>query len=159
MTAMKRTTIKLPALDESGKTSMLEVLEADQLESGALRLVHSPGFVDGLAAGDEIELTTTTPAGYRVVKRSGNLAIWVFFDDEKHVHGPAQSRLRLEAERLGGILDGGSGGSLIFTIPLRAGFDAIREAFDRVTGEIGGTGWTYGNVYDPKTDAPLNWWK
>jgi hypothetical protein len=152
-------TIQLPALDQWGDLPVLEVLEVEALESGALRLVYSPGLVDGLAAGDEIELTNAVPQGFKVLRRGGNFCIWLYFEDENRVHGPAQDRIRREVERLGGELDGATDLSLVFTIPLRVGFDAVRTFFDRVVEETHGTLWIYANVYDPKTGAPLNWWK
>jgi Domain of unknown function (DUF4265) len=55
-----------------------ERIPVDQIGENQYRLVGSPGFVPGVASGDEIELTPGEGLGYRVKKRSGNLCIQLF---------------------------------------------------------------------------------
>jgi hypothetical protein len=47
----------------------------------------------------------------------------------------------------------------VFTIPVETGFERIDAFFDGLVGEIPGTEWMYGNVYDPESGAPLGWWE
>jgi len=120
--------------------------------------LYSPGLTDGLAAGDEIELTDKELCGFRVVKRSGNLCIWVFLGSEDQLTRAKDGELCRAVEALGGYLDGGTHRSLIFTIPFRAGFAAIEKTFNTLVPKIPGATWSYGNVYDPE-DKPLKWWE
>jgi hypothetical protein len=70
--------IRLPILDQSGQRKAEEVLPAEPLGGGRFRLLASPGLVEGVAAGDELELAPADPAGYRVPRRGGQLCIWVY---------------------------------------------------------------------------------
>jgi Domain of unknown function (DUF4265) len=152
--------IELPAYDDSGEFKLHEVLDCFALENGRLRLVHSPGFVEGLAAGDEIALRNSKLA-YEVIQRGGNLCLW-FFTNTRTVEQEKQRaapELVKNVEAMGGYLDGGTRGSLVFTIPFRAGFSAVEAVFEKAKQAHPGSVWLYGNVYDPSDGVtPLNWW-
>ena len=154
------TEIKLPVFDDSGNQRGDEKLLVEQIGPDRFRLVYSPGFVEGLAAGDVIELSAEDRLGYRIVERAGNLCVWFFFNRLGQNRGPEAERLREEVERIGGWLDGGGAYLLIFTIPVSAGFPAVERVFDAAVTRIAGSEWLYGNVYDPNDgQTPLNWWK
>ena len=152
--------VSLPVYDEDGEFKLNEELDCLKLEGGIFRLVHSPGLVEGLAAGDEFSLCKAKP-GYKVVRRGGNLCLWFFTklatierDRER-----AAPELVKDVERLGGYLDGGTRRSLIFTIPISAGFESVEGAFEAAKARHPGSIWSYGNVYDPIDGVtPLNWW-
>jgi hypothetical protein len=133
-----------------------EPVHVEVLEGGRYRLLYSPGFVVGVAAGDEFELLDQA-GHFRVVRRGGNLAVQVFSREPvMPLRDELASRVR---ERLSGTLDGGIDRGLVFTIPLRTGFAAIEAFFDAFVRTHAGTEWLYGNVYDPDTGRPLGWWE
>jgi hypothetical protein len=110
-----------------------------------------------LAAGDELELIPAEPAGYRVVRRGGQLCIWVYVPEPP----PDQTEVRLRhaAASLGGYLDGGNNHLRILTVPVRTGFPRVEKELDAVVAELGDSTWAYGNVYDPlNAGRPLGWW-
>lgn len=121
------------------------------------RLLNSPAFIRGLAAGDKIRYPAETETGYEILKRSGNLCIRVLRKD--NMEEVAQV-LTPELELMDGSLDLQSPRLLVYSIHVSIGFQAIEIILDRVTGQFPGTVWYYGNVYDP-TDGvtPLDWWQ
>ena len=135
---------------------MEEVLPAEPLGPGCFRLLGSPGLVEGVAAGDELELTLADPAGYRVLRRGGQLCIWVYVPEPP----PNQTEVRLSqaAVTLGGSLDGGNTGLRILTVPVHAGFERVEAELDAAVADLAGSTWAYGNVYDPQ-NRPLGWWE
>ena len=60
---------------------IMEKLPVRILELGQFELLRSPLFVRDLAAGDIFTVEDSNPADYRVLRRSGNLAIRVFRKD------------------------------------------------------------------------------
>lgn len=136
-----------------------ETLPVAALGGGHYRLLASPGFVEGLAAGDEFELDASVACGHRVLRRGGNLCVWFYHAEPLSEESVATADVRLVAESLGGHLDGGYSRMLVLTIPLAAGFDAVAHAFDEAVHRHAGSAWLYGNVYDPSDGmTPLNWW-
>jgi hypothetical protein len=114
-------------------------------------------LVEGVAAGDEIELDPSLPAGFRVLRRSGQLCVWFYLPKSATV--AADARVIRAADRLGGYLDGGRAKLRVLTIPVRTGFDAIAQELDAAARELAGSTWLYGNVYDGgNPERPLDWW-
>lgn len=121
------------------------------------RLLRSPAFVRGLAAGDKIRFPADTPEGYELIKRSGNLCLRVL---SKSNMDEVLQVLTPEIELLDGILDVDTPRLLVYSIHVSIGFQAIELLLDRITGQFGGTLWYYGNVYDPADGVtPLDWWQ
>jgi hypothetical protein len=60
--------IELPICHATSDRPMTEIIEVVQLSPLKYRLVFSPGMVEGLAKGDEIELCSEDPKGFNVVK-------------------------------------------------------------------------------------------
>ena len=121
------------------------------------RLLRSPAFVRGLAAGDKISFPADTDEGYELVQRSGNLCLRVLsksnIDDVLQILTP-------EIELLDGILDIETPRLLVYSIHVSIGFQAIELLLDRISGQFAGTLWYYGNVYDPADGVtPLDWWQ
>lgn len=156
------TVVRLPVFDAVGETRIkkgTEVLPVEQLGANHFKLKNSPGFVECLAAGDEFELSDTEPLGYKLLRHSGNLCVWYYFNETKDTKGAEAKQLQEEVETLGGWLDGGLKFMLIFTIPFSAGFAKIDEVFNQAQNRIFNSGWEYGNVYDTKDGVTLlNWW-
>ena len=137
-----------------------EMLPVAELGDGRYRLLASPGFVEGLAAGDEFELEPAAPFGHRVVRRGGNLCVWFYHSEALSESSAVTADVRSVAESLGGHLDGGYSRMLVLTIPLAAGFDAIARAFDDAVRRHAASSWLYGNVYDTSDGmTKLDWWR
>lgn len=150
--------IRLPILNASGQRMGEELLPAEPLGPSRFRLLASPGLVEGVAAGDELELTPADLAGYRVLRRGGQLCIWVYVPEPP----PTQTDARLSraAATLGGYLDGGNVRLRILTVPVSAGFERVEAELNAAVADLRDSSWAYGNVYDPQNgDRPLGWWK
>jgi len=132
-----------------------EAVHAEQVGPRMFRLLHSPGFVQGIAAGDEFRLTGQDGA-FKVTHRSGNLAVQLFSDEPV---APLRGELAERVAQLGGRLDGGFERGLVFSIPVTVGFPAIEAVFDGWVAEHPDWEWSFGNVYDPTDETtPLGWW-
>ena len=151
--------IELPSHVGEDNRSIVEPLVVEQIGPNRYRLVLSPGMVEGLAAGDEFELSNTDNSGFKVLRRGGNICVWFFFADIGQNCGPEAERLRAAVEAIGGKLDGGGTYLLVFTIPLTAKFSTIERIFDGIASHNAGSTWLYGNVYNPKDGSLLNWWE
>lgn len=150
--------ITLPALDENGTVVTREVLEVDRAEDDSLRLLHSPAYVHGIAAGDCIELAEDEATGFRVLSRSGMLAV-VFSVREQTTEAEATcSVLDAWVVGVGGSVDGGPRRLHVYSIPVSVGFDEIERRFDIASASIAGADWWYGNVYDLSGETELGWW-
>jgi hypothetical protein len=133
----------------------VEPVHVEVIGPSRYRMLYSPGFVLGVAAGDEIELLDDA-GHFRVLHRGGNVAVQIFSNEPVQ---PFREELATEVRsRLSGSLDGGIARGLVFTIPLSTGFQAIEELFDNFVRAHPGVEWLYGNVYDPDTGSPLGWW-
>lgn len=119
-------------------------------------LLQSPLFATGGASGDLIELLPNNPGRFRVRQHSGQLAVLVMRRDG--VAGLAQE-LTPAVEKLGGRLDVQSPRALVYSIHVAVGFRNIERLFDTLVGAAGEAAWSYGNVYDPASGEPLEWWE
>lgn len=134
---------------------IVETVHAERLDNGHYKLLHSPGLVQGIAAGDEFRFTGGNGA-FEVLSRGGNVAVQVY----AHA-GVATFARELEdsVRAIGGVLDGVVTKGMVFTIPVGVGFEAIEPLFDKFVADRPGVQWMYGNVYaDARGQAPLNWW-
>lgn len=153
--------IELPVChaNESSRLNT-EIAEVEQLGPNQYRLLYSPGVVEGVAKGDVIELCDSDPKGFKVIRRSGFLCVWFYFEQAGANRGPDGNRVRAAVEGFGGLCDGGGNTQLIFSIPVSFGFPAVEAFFDDLIGQYPGSTWLYGNVYDPWNDFELlGWWE
>lgn len=131
-----------------------EAVHAEQVGPGIYRLLRSPAFVQGIAAGDEFRLTSEDGA-FEVTRRSGNLAVQLVSAGPV---APLRGELAERAARLGGRLDRELERALVFRIPVTAGFAAIEAVFDGWVAEHPDWEWSFVNVYDPADGTtPLGW--
>jgi hypothetical protein len=158
---MANTQIKL-LVDSSGDSPVYEMVPAEEIGPRRYRISSSPGFAAGVASGDEIELDSFEKRGFRVVRRSGNICVQIFFSRLlKDEDNAVVARMR----SVGGWLDGGMelsqqpGRLLIFTIPARVGFASIERLMSEICTGYHVDRWMYGNVYDDDGQTPLNWWR
>lgn len=130
---------------------------AEAKSADEYRLLKSPGFLRGLAAGDRIRYPVRNEAGYELLKRSGNLSIRVLRRDDMEM---VAQTLTPEIELLDGSLDLQTPRLLVYSIHVSIGFQTLELLLDRIVGQFPGTVWYYGNVYDPVDGVtPLDWWQ
>lgn len=120
------------------------------------RLQQSPLFAIGVASGDVIELMANNPGRFRVRERGGQLAVRVLRRDGV---GALAEELTPLIEKLGGRLDVQSERALVYSIHVAVGFREIEGLLDPLVQAAGGANWAYGNVYNPETGEPLDWWE
>lgn len=137
-------------LVEDGPT---QAVEAVALPNGCYEVARTPGFVDGIAAGDVVRITNPKTGAFELVSHGGNLAILIWAEEVE----AARAFLDPKLEALGGRCDGAVTGAAVYTVPVASGFDAISAELDAMKAAIPGAGWGYNNVYG-KHDLPLNWW-
>lgn len=125
--------------------------------AGLFRLLQSPAFVRGLAAGDRVRFPVENAASYELIKRSGNLCVRVL---SKASMAQVLQALTPEIELLDGQLDVETPRLAVYSIHVSIGFQALESLLDRISGQFPDTVWYYGNVYDPADgESPLNWWQ
>jgi hypothetical protein len=147
-------TIELFAGKRSDGSSVNEQVLVEPLGGTRYLLLRSPGVVLGLAAGDEFD--TKGDGGFEIVRRGRNLCIQILFSPEPATLEPEAAKA---FANLGGRLDGGTKGLLVYTVPVAVGFPAVEAVLSRLVSAYPGVEWYYGNVYDPKDGiTPLNWW-
>ena len=133
-----------------------EPVHAVRLADGNYRVLNSPGFVEGIAAGDEIALLDED-GKFEVLKRGGNVAVQVYSSEPIEMH---KRSLEEQVVKLKGVLDGAIEKGMVFTIPVAAGFPNIEKIFNSFVEANPKAQWVYGNVYDPEDGVtPLDWWK
>lgn len=120
------------------------------------RLLKSPLFARNYAAGDKIEIVNVANAEYRLLQRSGNLAIRVFCREDLDSLGQF---LIPAIEKLDGSLDLQNERALVFSIHVSIGFSRIEDILNKASSDYPYMVWYYGNVYDPVDGTtPLGWW-
>ena len=148
--------IKLPIFDENRCPRGHETLEVEPVGS-CVKLLHSPAFIDGIAAGDIVQLDSETESGFTVKTRSGNICIIVAFKDSaaKAAHGP---RVSSKIEALGGLCEGGPRDLLVLTVPHSAGLKEIESAVSNCRVETPTFEWWFGNVWGTDHPPTLHPW-
>ncbi|GKQ37231.1 DUF4265 domain-containing protein [Streptomyces sp. A012304] len=117
------------------------------------KVLLSPGFFQGIAAGDEIKLAHEPPR-VDILARGGNVCVQCF---HQSVSMEALDELKRGISQLGGRVDGELENLVVLTIPVSAGFEAIESVMANLPDQ--GVEWMYGNVYDPDSGEPLGWWE
>lgn len=146
----------LAGIHPNGQPVLEKVRALVQPAANQYRLLQSPLFVTGAACGDLIEVLNNNPGRFRVRERSGQLAVRVLCRD--NIEALAEV-LTPAVEKLDGELDVQTPRALVYSIHVAVGFSEIERVFDAVVAKFGAAQWSYGNVYDPETGAPLNWWE
>lgn len=146
----------LAGIHPNGQPVIEKMRALAQPADNQFRLLQSPLFVMGVACGDLIEMLNNNPGRFRVRERSGQLAVRVLCRDGISALAEA---LTPEVEKLDGSLDVQTPRALVYSIHVAVGFSEIERVFDMVITQFPETQWSYGNVYDPETGAPLDWWE
>lgn len=146
----------LAGIHPNGQPVVEKVRALAQSTANQFRLLQSPLFVMGAACGDLIEMLNNNPGRFRMRERSGQLAVRVLCRDDISALAEA---LTPEVEKLDGSLDVQTPRALVYSIHVAVGFSEIERVFDAAITQFPAAQWSYGNVYDPETGAPLNWWE
>ena len=137
----------------AGQTQPVEVVA---LGDDDYRVLYSPGFVEGVAAGDVIRVHDATTGAFTVITRGGNVVVKISSPDP--FAGTQLDDATADLAALGGRFDGAIETAAVWTIPVTASFRRIEEAMNRIVRRIPGSEWWYGNVYDANGE-PLGWWE
>ena len=122
-----------------------------RLADGKVELLHSPGFIKGVARGDTLKLSKD---GFEVAERAGLVAIQIYLRDNVEQIEP---KLSAEIKTMDGCRDICNERMLTYSIPVEAGFAAIEGVMKEFAEQRSDLQWVYGNVYDEKGE-PMNWW-
>lgn len=129
-----------------------EMVAVTPVSGGRYRVMLSPGFVRGVAAGDVIVYSKHAKTA-KVVERGGNVAVQVF---HAGVPDDVIESFKKEAVKVGGRVDGELQSLVVLTFPVAIGFPAIESLLGALPED--GVEWEYGNVFDDRGD-PLAWWQ
>lgn len=140
----------------NGEVIIERVLVAPQAQKNCYLLLKSPVFVRGIARGDIIEQMSEPKGAFRIQQHAGNLCVRVFC---KNDISELEQKLSIEIEKLGGDKDIQDKHTLIYSIHVSCGFTAIEKLFNEQLKDFPDAAWFYGNVYDPISGEPLNWWQ
>jgi len=140
----------------SGEAVIERVAVAQQAQANTYLLLASPVFVRGVARGDLITQREKPKGAFEIKQHSGNLCVRVF---SKRSVELIEQQLTGEVEKLGGQRDIREQRVLVYSIHVSVGFKTIEALFDKHVTENTEAVWYYGNVYDPNTGEPLNWWQ
>ncbi|MGM9444822.1 DUF4265 domain-containing protein [Streptomyces murinus] len=116
------------------------------------RVLLSPGFYRGIAAGDEIEYDQIAKSAH-VVTRGENVAVQIFHEG---ISGEVINSFKVMAVRIDGRVDGELDSLVVLTFPVKTGFPAIESLMATLPEH--GVEWRYGNVYD-QAGEPLGCWE
>ncbi len=147
--------IELYAGTRADGEPVYEKLAVRRADNDRYLLLHSPGFVRGVARGDTIELLSKRAGTFKVLRRGGNIAVRVYSRTDSAVLDAA---LTPQVTQLEGRRDVNAPKLLVYSLPIEAGFDSVESVFDQAISGSSDASWSYGNVYDEHSGEPLNWW-
>lgn len=144
----------------NGELIIEKILVNPLTENHNYQLLKSPVFIRGIARGDVIFSQRSAQGEFKVVQRGGNLCIRVF---SKHTLTSTaleslEPQLTSSIEKLGGDLDVKEAKALVYSIHVSCGFNVIEKAISDVLASYQDVVWYYGNVYDPDSGEPIDWW-
>jgi hypothetical protein len=147
------TSIHLLAGQRPDGQLIYETVFAKDLGDSCYQLTTSPVFARGAAKNDIIRLM---PAGrFEVEQHNGNLCVRVLAKKNIDI---IRQRLEAPLAVLGAELDYQNDRTLVYSIPVKAGFDPVEVALNQAIQGAEAI-WLYANVYDPMdNETPLNWW-
>lgn len=140
----------------NGEMIVEKVLVSAKEQANTYQLLKSPVFVRGIARGDIIEQLPSPKGAFKLEQHSGNLCIRVF---GKQPLDAIEQSLTAALEKLGGDRDVYEPRVLVYSIHVSCGFTKIEELLNQQLAAAPDVAWFYGNVYDPDSGEPLNWWQ
>lgn len=140
-----------------------ENVPATLRDDGSWVLMRSPLYATQVAAGDVVRQVNPDDGSFEILLRGGNVSVQFYLadqdaDDAQRTKEVAQEILSNLAT-LNGRLDGATPGLCVFTIPVSVGFSSIEKVFEAAELRFPGSQWQFGNVHDPDSGEPLNWWR
>lgn len=153
-TVLEKILVTLKPAPEAEDKSTSEL--APQPEESHYQLLKSPVFVRGVATADVIQLLDSPRGAFKIVQHGGNLCVRVFGQQNLK---SLEQELTAEIEKLGGDIEINEERVLVYSIHVSCGFNTIEKLLDEQLQAYPETSWIYGNVYDPETGDPLNWWQ
>ncbi len=145
----------------NGELIIEKVLATPQQEANSFQILKSPMFVRGIARADIIQSVPEPKGAFKILQHGGNVCLRVFSKSaftEPSLEALEQ-KLSSEIEKLGGDLDIREVKALVYSIHVSCGFNAIEKLLDENLAGRDDVVWFYGNVYDPETGEPLDWWQ
>lgn len=143
--------IPLKVESQQGATAD-EVVAVASLGDDRYRVLLSPGFFRGIAAGDVIVYDPIEKTA-ELVERGGNIAVQVFFAG---LPGDVVESFKEKVKGAGGRIDGELHSLVVLTFPVEVGFTVIESLVATLPEDK--VEWEYGNVFDEHGD-PLSWWE
>lgn len=125
--------ITLPVFHDDGQPVTREVLEVEPVAKNQYRLLNSPAYVEGVVAGDVIELDQSLRSEFRLLSRARNLAVIVVFEKPEGKSSAQTKRLEESIQTIGGVAEGGPGRVLVLTVPVSCGFQTVESLLDAFT--------------------------
>lgn len=147
------TSIHLLAGQRTDGQLIYEEVFAKNVGDNCYQLTTSPVFARGTARLDIIRLL---PAGrFEVEQYNGNLCVRIMAKADIEL---IRQRLDLSLNGLGAELDYQNDRTLVYSVPVKAGFETIEKVLNEAIHNVNAI-WLYANVYDPLDgETPLNWW-
>ena len=147
-------TIHLLAGQRSDGELVFEQLRAKNIGDGCYQLQTSPIFARGVAKNDVIRMLAA--GQFEVEQHNGNLCVRVLAKQDIDI---VKQRLEASLKPVEAELDYENERTLVYSIPVKAGFEKIEAALNQVLQDKEDAVWLYANVYDPVDgETPLNWW-
>lgn len=145
----------------NGELVVEKVLINPQAEANSFQLLKSPLFVRGIARADVIQALPSPKGAFKVLQHGGNLCLRIFSKEDFSTPRLAalEQGLTSEIEKLGGDLDIKEARALVYSLHVSCGFNAVEKMLDEALSPFEDVAWFYGNVYDPESGEPLNWWQ
>ena len=140
----------------NGEIIIERVLVSALKKANSYQILKSPVFVRGIARADVIQKMDAPKGAFKMLQNGGNLCVRVF--SRKNL-SPLELVLTPEFEKLDGDLDVKEPNALVYTIHVSSGFNTIEEILNKQIEIFGDAAWFYGNVYDPESGDPLDWWQ
>jgi len=137
-----------------GSEGGTQPVEVKLISSSVYRILFSPGFVEGIAAGDVIRLTDQVKGEFEVIEYGGNVSVKIS-DVSRIVEKLPEIDSILT--KVGARRDGNLERVAVWTIPVKSGFNDIELSIANACKILEEPDWWYGNVYDSQNN-PINWW-
>ena len=145
----------------NGELIIERMLVNPQQQTNSYQLLKSPVFVRGIARADVVQKMESPKGAFKVLQHGGNLCLRIF--SKQPFDTPAMQALEhtltTEIEKLGGDLDVSEARVLVYSIHVSCGFNTIEKLLNEQLKAYQDVAWYYGNVYDPESGEPLDWWQ
>lgn len=137
-----------------GSEGGTQPVEIELISPKVYRILHSPGFVEDVAAGDVIRVIDEKTGAFEVIEYGGNVSVKI--SDTRSINKKLPE-IDSILSKVNSRRDGNLEHIAVWTIPVESGFEAIEAAVSKACELLEEPVWWYGNVYDSQ-DNPINWW-